>query len=247
MRNIIGFITLLLLLQSCMSESNNAQKIIDAAIERHGGKLYDNSEISFTFRDREYKRKRQGGTFSFQRIFKDTLGQTVSDLLTNTNFIRDIGEAQVELSEEDVQKYTASVNSVIYFSLLPYRLNDAAVIKKYIGTIDIKEQSYHKVEVTFNQNGGGEDFEDTFVYWVNRETATVDYIAYSYAEEDGIGVRFREAYNSKEVNGIRFSNYINYKGDGSMYPGDLDELFKKEELEILSRIDLEDIEVTILD
>ncbi len=242
----LGFITLILFLQACMSESRNAEKIVDAAIQRHGGKLYENSEINFTFRDRQYKRKRKGGIFSFQRIFTDTTGRVISDLLTNDNFIRDIDEQQVQLSEEDVQKYTASVNSVIYFSLLPYRLNDAAVIKKYIGENEINGKPYHKIEVTFNQNGGGEDFQDIFVYWVHQKEATVDFIAYSYAEEDGTGVRFREAYNVREINGIRFSNYINYKGDGGIYPGDLDEMFKKEELEILSRIDLEDIEVKIL-
>ncbi len=235
------------LLYSCQNTSQlDAQAIIDRAIEVHGGERYETSIIRFSFRDRQYERMRNGGTFRFSRTFQDSAQQTISDVLTNSGLTRRIEGQIVPLSQEDQQKYTASVNSVIYFALLPYRLNDAAVIKKYLGEIALKGMPYHKIEVTFRANGGGEDYQDVFVYWIHQEDFTIDYLAYSYAEEEGIGTRFREAYNARVVNGIRFADYINYKGNGALYPGDLDTLFAQGSLEILSKIELEGIEVEIL-
>ena len=59
--------------------------------------------------------------------------------------------------------YSASVNSVHYFAVLPYGLDGKAVNKTYVNKVDIKGKSYHKIKVTFNEEGGGEDFEDVFM------------------------------------------------------------------------------------
>jgi hypothetical protein len=143
-------------------------------------------------------------------------------------------------------KYTASVNSVLYFALLPYGLNDAAVNKSYLGESTIKAAAYHKIKVTFKQEGGGEDFQDIFIYWVNQQTSTVDYLAYSYAEDDGVGSRFREAYNVRNVNGVRFADYVNYKYEGSEFElADYDMAFEQEELKKLSVIELENVKVSL--
>jgi hypothetical protein len=238
-----GCLFSLVMLGGCLSQSADPQKIINAAIDAHGGDSFDKTRITFTFRDRQYERERDGGYFVFRRIFTDSTGRTVADMLTNDDFIREVEGQQVALSYEDRQKYTASVNSVIYFALLPYRLNDAAVQKRYLGRAEIKGEPYHKVEITFMESGGGEDFSDVFVYWVHQEKATMDYLAYSYAEEDGMGVRFREAYNARRVGGILFQDYINYKGPGELYPGKLDSLFALNQLDLLSRIDLEEMAV----
>jgi len=50
------------------------------------------------------------------------------------------------------------------------------------------------LEVTFKEEGGGEDHEDKFMYWVNTQDYRIDYMAYSYCEED-CGYRFRESEN----------------------------------------------------
>jgi len=57
-------------------------------------------------------------------------------------------------------------------------------------------------------------------------------------------MRFRAAYNERTVNGIRFVDYKNYKPnitDVTLY--DLDTLYESEELELLSKIELENVRV----
>ena len=137
------------------------------------------------------------------------------------------------------------VNSVVYFALLPYGLNDQAVNKIYVGQSTIKDEVYHKIKVTFNQEGGGEDFQDVFIYWVGEDDHKVDYLAYSY-ETDGGGIRFREAYNERVINGVRFVDYVNYKPKDIQDLEVLDQEFEKGNLEELSKIELTDIKVNRL-
>ena len=68
-------------------------------------------------------------------------------------------------------------------------------------------------------------------------------MAYSYAENDGTGYRFRKAYNPRKINGILFLDYINYKPKGEIKITDFEELFKKGDLEELSKIELLNIQV----
>ena len=41
----------------------------------------------------------------------------------------------------------------------------------------------------------------------------MDHLAYSY-ETDGGGVSFRKGHNFRELNGMRFADYVNFKGEG---------------------------------
>ena len=126
---------------------------------------------------------------------------------------------------------------------MPYGLNDESVNKTYLEKVIIKNQEYHKIKVTFSKNGGGEDHEDVFVYYVNTKLNKVDYFSYLYYV-DGGGIRFREAYNERYVNGLRFVDYKNFKPekeDADLYT--LDSLYKINELKLISKIELENISV----
>ena len=126
---------------------------------------------------------------------------------------------------------------------LPFGLNAPAAKKKLLGELSIKGEVYYKILVSFDQVGGGVDYEDVFVYWVHKKSFTVDYFAYSY-KVDGGGMRFREAYNPRQVNGIRFVDYNNYKplkADVSVTA--IDALFEAGALKLLSKIETERIEV----
>jgi hypothetical protein len=68
-------------------------------------------------------------------------------------------------------------------------------------------------------------------------------MAYSYEESDGVGLRFRKAYNARTINGILFLDYINLKPKGSPQITELVELYKKGELEEVSKIELRNIQV----
>ena len=109
-----------------------AQKIVDAAIDAHGSDLLDNTKVSFVFRDRKYIALRDGGKFQYERIFTDSTGNNVRDVLSNEGFYRETNGDKTELPEERVKAFSNSVNSVIYFGLLPYFLNDQAVQKELL-------------------------------------------------------------------------------------------------------------------
>ena len=195
----IGF---LLLVSACGSRVD-PQAIIDRVIEKHGGAKYEDFQASFDFRGRHYVLKHQKGFFQYERHFKDESGE-IRDVLTNEGFKRYLNDKDITDTVKKTAAYARSVNSVAYFALLPYRLNDPAVNKSYLGTVVIKNQAYHKILVTFDQQGGGEDFTDEFVYWIHSDHYTMDYFAYLYYT-DGGGKRFRAPINVRTVGGIRFS------------------------------------------
>ena len=232
-----------LVFYSCTAFLTDPQKIVDKSIEAAGGDRYLNSTIEFDFRDRHYVAKRKGGSFSYERIFKNPIG-TIRDIVSNKGHVREINGMVEVLPDSMSVKYTASTNSVIYFALLPYGLNDPSVRKKYLSDTMIENQIFYKVEITFAQEGGGEDFQDVFHYWINREDFTIGYMAYSFSENDETSLRFRKAINPRKVNGIHFYDYINYKPkSNSVKMEELELLFTKGELEELSKIELLDIVV----
>lgn len=226
---------------ACNSNLTDPQKIIDKAIASSGGDKYLNTTIEFDFRERHYLAKRNGGVFSYERITTDSVN-TTHDFLSNDGFRREINGVRVDVVDSMKTRYSASVNSVLYFALLPYGLNDASVQKKFLGETQLEGKNQYVVEVTFTQDGG-EDHEDVFIYWINKKEFTIDYMAYSFAENDGEGYRFRKAYNPRRINGILFFDYINYKPTGEAKLTDLEELFRRNELEELSKIELLNIQV----
>lgn len=241
MRFILLF--LFIAIVSCKTEKQelSVQQIIDKAIENAGGDRYNNAEIDFTFRNIKYKSIRQNGRFSFQRILPDTLNTI--DLITNEGFLRIQNEEKVSLHDTTAVKYAESVNSVHYFVQLPFGLNDKAVNKKLLGEVTIKDKSYYKIEVTFDEEGGGVDFQDIFLYWISKDDFTVDYLAYKFFTNQG-GIRFRESYNPRVIEGIRFVDYRNYSPkDSNIDFYNIDELFDNGELKKLSVIENKQINV----
>lgn len=234
----------LFLIAACTADQENAQDIVDVAIATAGGDNLNNTEIEFIFRDMEYGAMHKDGSFEYVRLFKDS-ADLVRDVYTNNDFVREVNGEAVSVPDSMATKYSNSINSVIYFALLPIGLNDAAVIKAYMGSKTIGSQDYYKIKVTFNEEGGGTDHEDIFIYWINKKTDEVDYLAYEYHTEGG-GMRFREAYNERYVGGIRFVDYINYKPDESVNLDDIDQSFIDGKLKELSRIELENIKVNAL-
>ncbi|MFT5436447.1 MAG: hypothetical protein ACI840_001095, partial [Ulvibacter sp.] len=65
-------------------------------------------------------------------------------------------------------------------------------------------------------------------------------------EVDGGGIRFREAYNPRVVNGIRFADYNNYKPENlNVSLSNLDVLFEQGALKLLSKIETESVSVQL--
>ena len=162
-----SFIIFLLLTSSCggIKTPLTAQQIIDKTISLSGANKVSNSQITFKFRDKSYNAIRKNGNYILNRVFK-TDDSTVKDVLSNNGFVRYIDSLPFTVIDSMATKYSRSINSVHYFSVLPFGLNDKAVQKKLLSSSIIKGKEYYKVEVSFSEDGGGEDFEDVFIYWI---------------------------------------------------------------------------------
>ncbi|MGB5479646.1 MAG: DUF6503 family protein [Eudoraea sp.] len=238
---VIIFIFLAIGCRNRNSGTIDVQDIIDKSIEVSGGNLYSSCNISFTLRDIRYELENNTGRKILKRIINND-STTILDILKHNGFERTINGNPVIVADSMAVKYSNSINSVHYFAYLPYGLNDPAVNKKLLGETQLGDRQYYKVEVTFDEEGGGEDFDDIYIYWFNKETFKPDYLAYEF-NVDGGGTRFREAFNERIINGIRFVDYNNYKASKNISVYELEALFKTKELELLSTIRLEDIEV----
>ena len=70
----------------------------------------------------------------------------------------------------------------------------------------------------------------------------MDYLAYNYKVNGG-GVRFRSSYNRRNVGGIIFQDYINYKAEVGTPLKDLPTLYENDKLKEVSRIDTENVKL----
>ncbi len=224
------------------STDSKAQQIVDRAIELHGGDLYRQSLISFTFRGKRHTVRQDDKSYRYERSFTEG-GDEVLDVYENGEFRRLINGEEVSLSTRKLERYVEDVNGVSYFAMLPYKLNDAAVVKEYVGEVVIKGNTYDKIKVTFEGEGGGHSPDNVFYYWFDQKTGLMEFLGYNK-----YGNRFRAPYNARMVNGIRFVDNVNY-GGGDFSEEDIstyDQHFESGGLKELSRIILEDIEVEIV-
>ncbi|MEO0573649.1 MAG: DUF6503 family protein [Bacteroidota bacterium] len=242
------FAIFFLIFCSCKQNSTQdrltAQQIVDKSIAISGGSNYLTHDVSYTFRDRYYESKNIDGKKVLKRI-TETDSVTITDIKQGNDFQRFFDGDLIALSDTTASKYANSVNSVHYFSRLPFGLNDGAVTKELLGVVQLNEEEFYKVKVTFEQENGGMDFEDTYLYWFQKKDFKPKYLAYEY-HTDGGGIRFREAYNERYVNGIRFVDYNNLKPlkGHEINFFKVDSLFMANQLELLSKIELEEIKVT---
>ena len=243
MTTIFRCLLLGILLSACTTEPT-ADEILANAIKVHGGDKVYNSTISFDFRTKHYKGNYTNGSYQLSRHFSDSLGNKYIDILTNDGFKRTINDSLVNITEEWIGKYSSSINAVFYFFRLPFNLKDEAVILSYLGQGVIDGTNYYKLKVTFAEEGGGEDFDDVFVYWFNTKTYTLDYLAYEYAT-DGGGKRFRKTFNQRDENGWLINDYINYKPyDLKVNIADYDKYYEENGFKKLSEIVNKNVKVS---
>lgn len=228
---------------SCQSpKSENAQEIIQKALHQSG---FDKSSFSvdFDFRNYHYTFIRKPSFYSFSRstIQKDV---EVKDVMTSSKPLQRFIDGKMILLSDSLQRvYSNSLNSVMYFFQLPKPLQDTAAINELVGAVVIHGDTYWTLKVTFKEEGGGEDFQDEYRYWINQKNHEIDYLAYNYLT-DGGGTRFRRAVNKRKIEGIFFQDYVNYKPFQKFEQLDsLPSLFEQEELQQVSLIENKNIRV----
>ncbi|MDX1652779.1 MAG: DUF6503 family protein [Brumimicrobium sp.] len=221
----------------------SAEEIIDRLYEAHGVSRLSEAGVSFKFRNHFYSYRKDSLGTERQRISFDSLGREVKDIWWRDELARTIDDVHVELDSLKELAYRNSINSVFYFAFLPKGLKDPAVNAELMGETSIRGTDYYKIKVTFDEEGGGQDHEDVFIYWISKKDFTMDFMAYKYLTNGG-GIRFREAMHQREIKGIRFQDYRNYKPKNSeMLLSDTDKAFEKNALELVSEVVIEDIEV----
>jgi len=246
MKRILFLPFVLLLLNSCQPEKSvlTAQQIIDKSIEVSKTEKVTKAILSFDFRKRTYTAERNNGAFTLKRITTNDT-ETITDILSNSGFQRLLNGEPFAVVDSMAVKYSESVNSVHYFSILPHGLNDAAVHKKLLPEVAIKGKDYYKIEVTFDQEGGGVDFEDVFVYWIDKQSFKIDYLGYLFHVNGG-GVRFREVSKEHIIEDVRLVDYNNYKPNNSeLDVRDLDRAFENGGLTKVSEINMENITLKV--
>lgn len=221
-----------------------AARVIHDAIQAHGGERFDRIQVEFDFRGDPFIVRYDRGLFHFERRRVDAGGRTVVDRIDNDGASRQVDGEPVQLTAEERASLETQVNSVVYFAFLPYRLGDPAVRLRDLGDVELEDRPYRVIEVTFEQEGGGRDFDDRFVYWVHRDDHTLDFLAYRFHVGDG-GTRFRRAVNRREVGGILIQDYENWTLDPEMDDvAAYGEAFAAGRLELVSMVELENVKVS---
>lgn len=228
-----------------LSEPTLAQQWISKTRAAHGSEALQNAEVTFQFRGAQFLVKSDGHDFYYQRQQVDTSGRRVIDQVWPDSTFRTIdGERQL-LTPKKANAISESLHSVVYFALLPKALNDPAVQASYVDSVQLKGERYHRIKVTFSEENGGQDHEDEYLYWIHHEKHTLDYLAYNF-QVNGGGARFRAAENPRQVAGVRFQDYKNYKPtDGRQELHRLDSLYEAGALTLLSEIQLKNVEVAL--
>ena len=241
--------TVLLLAGGCQSPepTPSAAAVIDSARAAHGAPVLDEAVVTFDFRGDDYRVRQNGEQFHYRRSYADSLGRPVTEGLTNEGIYRVVDGDTVSLSSSERDAVETTVNSVTYFALLPEPLGDSAVQPTYSGRDTIDGVPYHRVKVTFRQEGGGSDWEDVFMYWFRTDSYAMDYLAYAFGQgpDEEPGTRFRDAYNVRRVNGVRMADYRNYTVD-TLSADQMEEypdLWARDAARLVSEIALDSVQV----
>ncbi|MGA0444143.1 MAG: DUF6503 family protein [Flavobacteriaceae bacterium] len=237
-----SLLSIVVLIGCNLNETPTSKELIQRVIEVSG---WDHPalEMEFDFRDYHYFLKRQSNGYVYKRMIQKEGVLQVDEMSNLYPLQRTLAGTPIKLSDSLQQLYTNSLNSVLYFFQLPLPLSDEAVISELVGEELIEGSSYWNVKVSFQEYGGGEDFQDEYRYWIHKETLTIDYLAYNYQTSGG-GTRFRKTIHPRNIEGFRFQNYINFKPI-TKFPS-LDSLprwFEEGKLEEVSRIENLNIKV----
>lgn len=225
-------------------EKQEIGEIIEKTIEAAGGENYTRATITFNFRDQTYKSIRRGLEFSLERQFT-TASDSVREVVSNTGIQRYVNDSIQIIPDSLVSRINKDIKTVHYFAHLPYGLDNRGLVKDLVGDTQIKGEPYYQIKMTFVQGASGVAGHDEFMYWIHKEDFTLDYLAYKFKEEEE-GIRFRAAFNPRVINGIRFVDYHNYtSGKSETGLSELEELYETDQLELLSTIETEILEVAV--
>ena len=219
--------------------------VIERAIAFHGGRLYAHSEIRLRTCSKSgcsrVIARVDGGKFDYS-VSGTSQGSALEVRATNDQVEVQRDGVAVAVAPEKQQVYRDWAMAKVYFSFLPYRLDDPGVFKQDLGLVTWGDRQLHKVKVTF-EAGSSTDASDEYMYWLDPDTAQVELFAYSY-DNNGGGLRFRRAVNDRRVGGILFFDQENLGVEGPDLSVDaIDADYVRDKLRPVSTVRLEEITV----
>jgi hypothetical protein len=223
---------------------------VDRAIEYHGGKAFVQSETRFELCSKSgcsrVRARVTNGLYEYE-VTTVVRGKQRRVLTTNDKVEHWEDGDRVPVGDEtEAQHLRDWVMQRIYFSFLPYRLNDPSVLKEDLGFEEWDGRRLRKVKVTF-EPGTSTDAQDQYVFWFDPATARLELFAYSYLRGEG-GLRFRLPFNHRRVGGMLFFDQENWGVEGqglsvdSITPAYVDTTMRR-----ISTVELKNIEVELLD
>lgn len=237
-------IGLIVVFVSCKTETQqtvttpDAKQLLDVAVEKAGGDLFYNAEITFRHQGIAYKSHRTDAVFSLQRFLPDTL-RTV-DLLSNGGMVRLQNSEQVPLDSVQTKNYGAAIEKIHFLATAPFGYLNKTDSLDYMGEVVLADKGYHKV---FQQRENGE----TLVYWLATENLEMHYLAHRL-QTDRMQLRFLEVIQPTTIEGIRFKNYRAYRPkDAQTALTDLDQAFEAAAMHRLSDVVFQNIAVTVFE
>ena len=233
-KNIVLLLVVLSIGSCKKNQKLSAEDWVNASIKSHRMDDFNNKKVAFSFREFNYTQNKDAQGIIYTRSKKQSTEQ-IDVLHSKNGFSRTLNNEPVILSDSLASVYSESVNSVLYFFRLPFSLKDTGAVKTALNSEQIKNRLYQKIDVTFTAGNGGVDYQDTFRYWIDKETKKLDYLAYQY-HSDGGGIRFRAVVNRRTIGGVVFQDYENYKAPKNSSLDELTDLYKKEKLELISMI-----------
>ncbi len=214
---------------------------IEKANIAHGTTVLDHASFRFTFREYTYGLTHRKYNKLYSRTKYTPAGHITDTFYNGRDFKRWINQKPVEVSDSLQKLYSESINSVLYFIQLPRVLKDAAAQARYLGEEDLLGEPYVRLKVTFQQAGGGEDYQDEYRYWIHQKTHLIDFLAYRFYSGKG-GTRFRKVSHRKRVNGMIFQDYENFSPHTPFPPLDsIASLYNKRKLKKVSDIQQQEI------
>ncbi len=214
-------------------DNKDPQYVIDQSIKAHGSKVFDQSIIEFRMGNRFYKSTRNQGQFFYER-FWDSLGVTIHDALSNSGFVRQVGQGEIILDTKKIDNFSSSLRSIMYRFALPFGFNDPATVKTYLGEVILMEQPYHKIKITFRLNPNDRTiYDNEYVAWIHKTRFTMDYLAYLLNEPAEKGSRFLQATNPRKLEKLLVQDYKVFRPvqDSVLtHPDDLDQAWAANQL-----------------
>lgn len=190
-------------------------EIVDRAITFHGGDRFQDSEATFDLCSRSgcfsVRSKINGGLFEFE-VGGPVRGVQRRVIASNSDLRLWLDGVPSPVSEDREQQLRDWVMARVYFVFLPFRLNDASVIKRDEGVSNWEGRQLHKITVTFVA-GSSTDADDEFAFWFDPASGRLEQFAYSFRGRPG-GIRFRRLFNYRRVGGILFYDQENWGLDG---------------------------------